>query len=66
MAAADLNNDGTIEVVVMDTSSNVLCFEPDGQLLWETQITGSVIAGMRIADINLDGQLDVIIATDSG
>ena len=66
VTVADLNNDGSLEIVVMDTSANVLCFAPDGTLHWETEITGSMIAGMRVADVNQDGQLDLVISTNNG
>ncbi|XP_038075414.1 protein DEFECTIVE IN EXINE FORMATION 1-like [Patiria miniata] len=62
----DLNDDGHLEMVVMDTSSNVMCLDVTGHELWDSQISGSSSAGSRVADINQDGILDIVIATNDG
>ncbi|XP_022103687.1 protein DEFECTIVE IN EXINE FORMATION 1-like [Acanthaster planci] len=62
----DLDGDGHLEMVVMDTSSNVMCLDVTGKELWDSQISGSSSAGSRVADINRDGSLDIVIATNDG
>ena len=62
----DLDGDGRLEMVILDTSSNVMCIDTVGKELWDNQISGSSSAGSRVADINQDGILDVVIATNDG
>ena len=63
---ADVNSDGRLEMVAMDTSGNVMCYTTEAKLLWETQTTGTSTAGMRLADINQDGLLEIVMATADG
>ncbi|XP_033626702.1 protein DEFECTIVE IN EXINE FORMATION 1-like isoform X2 [Asterias rubens] len=62
----DLFSDGHLEMIVLDTSSNVMCIDTTGKELWDSQISGSSSAGSRLADINQDGVLDIVIATNDG
>ena len=62
----DLFSDGHLEMIVLDISSNVMCIDTTGKELWDSQISGSSSAGSRLADINQDGVLDIVIATHDG
>ncbi|XP_067682032.1 uncharacterized protein [Haliotis asinina] len=62
----DINRDGKLEIIGIDTSGNVVCVDRDGTTLWEGEVTGSSSPGSRITDVNQDGILDVIIATSDG
>lgn len=62
----DVNMDGKLELIVVDVSGNVGCYDTSGHLLWETQISGSSSPGSLVADLNLDGKLDVLIAANDG
>ncbi|XP_006822879.1 uncharacterized protein LOC102805817, partial [Saccoglossus kowalevskii] len=62
----DLNNDGKLEIVVTDSSVNVMCLDSNGDLLWDASLPGVSTAGSRVADINDDQILDVVIATNIG
>ena len=55
-----------MELIVVDISSNVGCYSGYGDLIWESQISGSSIAGSRVTDINGDGDLEIIITSDNG
>lgn len=66
MTVADINQDGRLEIIAIDISANVMCLTPEGELLWETQITGTATAGSRVADINQDGKMELIIASSDG
>jgi len=59
---ADINNDGVNEILA--ASYNTLyAFKADGSLLWSKQLTGAAIYPPTVADINLDGQLEIAQAT---
>ena len=66
VTTADVNGDGYLEILFMDISANVMCYHRSGKLLWETQLSGTSTAGMRVGDINGDGRLDVVMATNDG
>lgn len=61
-----MNLDGSLELVVTDTSANVLCYDTAGQLVWEGSVSGTSSSGARIADVNLDGDLELVISTNDG
>ena len=63
---ADVNLDGQLEIVVMDTSANVICYDTSGQVVWESSVSGTSSSGARLADVNLDGALELVITTDDG
>ena len=63
---ADVNLDGKLEIVVMDTSANVMCYDTSGQVVWESGTSGTSSSGARLADVNLDGTLELVIASDDG
>ena len=50
----------------MDTSSNLMCYHSNAKLVWETQVSGSSTTGPRVADINQDGILDIVMGTNDG
>ena len=66
VAAVDVNSDGQLEIIATDASGNVLCFSPTGEVVWENQLSGTATAGARVADLDLDGQLEVILTTNDG
>lgn len=37
---ADVNNDGDLEIIACDTNSNVVCFNLNGEEIWEYRIYG--------------------------
>ncbi|XP_028409907.1 protein DEFECTIVE IN EXINE FORMATION 1-like [Dendronephthya gigantea] len=65
IAVEDINNDGSMEVIVVDGSANVMCYNQD-KLLWEATISGTLTAGAQLYDINNDDKLEVIIASNDG
>lgn len=66
VTVADLDRDGKLNIVTIDTSGNVVCMRTDGTTVWEAEINGNSSAGSRLYDVNSDGYLDVIIATNFG
>jgi hypothetical protein len=65
ITVGDVNNDGKLEVVAVDGSANVVCYN-EQELLWEAIVSGTVTAGAQLYDLNNDDQLEVIIATNDG
>ncbi|XP_063426798.1 uncharacterized protein LOC134710372 [Mytilus trossulus] len=66
ITVADLNGDDILDIVAIDTSGDVICYNSDGKTQWEIQITGTSTAGSRLYDVNNDNVLDVIITTNVG
>jgi hypothetical protein len=66
ISVADLDGDDKLDIVSIDTSGDVICYNPDGKTVWEVEISGSSTAGCRLYDVNQDNVLDVIIATNVG
>lgn len=62
----DVTGNGQLDMIVVDTSGNVMCFNNRGKVIWEAEISGSSSPGSRVADINQDGILDVVIPTNNG
>ena len=66
LTVADVNHDGQLEILAVDTSGNVACFDRTGRTLWESEISGSSSSGIRLADINGDEKYDLLLTTDTG
>nr|XP_022328926.1 protein DEFECTIVE IN EXINE FORMATION 1-like [Crassostrea virginica] len=66
ITAADLAGDGVVQMVTIDTSSNVICYDKEGTKRWESIISGTSSPGSRLFDVNRDGTLDIIITTNDG
>ena len=68
MAAGDFNGDGVLDVVAPDSGGvtvNVLLGKGDGTLLAAQQFPcGANPFGVALADLDLDGKLDIIQTTD--
>ena len=65
-AVADLNGDGTFEVVIGDGQGRIHAIQPNGTALWVAQAYGSPLyAAPVIADVTGDGRLDVVQLSNS-
>ena len=66
VSVSDLDSDGILELIAVDTDGNVLCFHGDGSTVWTARASGTSSPGSRVADVNEDGVMDVIVPTNDG
>ncbi|KAF8402711.1 hypothetical protein HHK36_010799 [Tetracentron sinense] len=66
VVAADINDDGKIEMVTTDTHGNVAAWNAQGEEVWEAHLKSLVPQGPTIGDVDGDGHTDVVVPTLSG
>lgn len=66
VVAADINDDGKIELVTTDTHGNVAAWTAQGKEIWEAHLKSLVPQGPTIGDVDGDGHTDVVVPTISG
>jgi len=65
-AVADLDNDGTLEVVVGSYDTHIYCILGDGGFEWKYKTGGAVTASPVTADLDGDGKLEVVVGSADG
>ncbi|XP_052176758.1 protein DEFECTIVE IN EXINE FORMATION 1-like isoform X2 [Diospyros lotus] len=66
VVAADINDDGKIELVTTDTNGNVAAWTAQGKEIWERHLNSVIPQGSSIGDVDGDGHTDVVVPTLSG
>ncbi|KAK7349966.1 hypothetical protein VNO77_07911 [Canavalia gladiata] len=66
VAAADVNDDGKIELVTTDTHGNVAVWTPKGELIWEQHLKSLIPQGPSVGDVDGDGHTELVVPTLSG
>ncbi|KAG7027384.1 Protein DEFECTIVE IN EXINE FORMATION 1 [Cucurbita argyrosperma subsp. argyrosperma] len=66
VVAADINDDGKIELVAADSHGNVAAWTAQGQEIWEKNLKSLIPQGPSIGDVDGDGDTDVVVPTVSG
>ncbi|CAN1303841.1 Protein DEFECTIVE IN EXINE FORMATION 1 [Linum perenne] len=66
VVAADINDDGKLELVTTDTHGNVAAWTTQGVEIWETHLKSLVSQQPSVGDVDGDGHTDVVIPTLSG
>uniref|UniRef100_A0ACD5WDP8 Uncharacterized protein n=1 Tax=Avena sativa TaxID=4498 RepID=A0ACD5WDP8_AVESA len=64
--AADINDDGKIEMVTADVHGNVAAWTAEGKEIWEVHLKSLVPQRPTVGDVNGDGHTDVVVPTVSG
>jgi hypothetical protein len=62
---ADLDNDGTLEVLAATEESGLYALRADGTVYWKNCIGGGN-AEPSVGDLDLDGSLEVVFGSDGG
>jgi hypothetical protein len=63
IAVADITGGFELEMIVCDMVGTVALVSIHGDILWDRQVSGALPYSASVADINGDGQLDVIVVT---
>ncbi|KAF9665162.1 hypothetical protein SADUNF_Sadunf16G0093400 [Salix dunnii] len=66
VVAADINDDGKIELVTTDVHGNVAAWTSQGKIIWEKHLKSLVSQGPTLGDVDGDGHTDVVVPTLSG
>ncbi|XP_010543232.1 PREDICTED: protein DEFECTIVE IN EXINE FORMATION 1 [Tarenaya hassleriana] len=66
VVAADINDDGKLELVTTDSHGNVAAWTTRGEEIWEAHVKSLVPQGPSIGDVDGDGHTDVVVPTASG
>ncbi|XP_012575589.1 protein DEFECTIVE IN EXINE FORMATION 1 [Cicer arietinum] len=66
VVAADVNDDGKIELVTADTHGNVVVWTPKGDLIWEKHLKSLIPHAPTVGDIDGDGHTELVVPTISG
>ncbi|KDP24492.1 hypothetical protein JCGZ_25056 [Jatropha curcas] len=66
VVAADINDDGKIELVTTDIHGNVAAWTSQGKEIWERHLKSLVSQGPTVGDVDGDGHTDVVVPTLSG
>ncbi|XP_031485619.1 protein DEFECTIVE IN EXINE FORMATION 1 [Nymphaea colorata] len=64
--AADINDDGKVELVTTDTHGNVAAWSAKGDELWEVHLKSLIPQGPTVGDVDGDGRTEVVVPTVSG
>jgi len=62
-AVADLNRDGSLEVLVGSNDEYLYCINHEGGLIWSYNLTYEIDSSPIVADLDSDGSLEVLIGS---
>ena len=66
MVAADINDDGFVELLAADTRGSIAAFTWKGKEIWEHHIRSLIAQGPTVGDVDGDGRTEVVVPTSSG
>jgi FG-GAP-like repeat len=66
VAVADVDGDGFLEMVAVDTRGNVAMLALNGTVLWDTNVRSPLAQPPSFGDIDGDGRLEVVFGSAAG
>ncbi|KAI4331700.1 hypothetical protein MLD38_029857 [Melastoma candidum] len=66
VVAADVNDDGKLELITTDSHGNVAAWTPNGLEIWEVHLKSHISQAPSIGDVDGDGHTDLVVAAISG
>ncbi|MBW6516501.1 MAG: S8 family serine peptidase, partial [Candidatus Cloacimonetes bacterium] len=65
VAAADLNNNGTTEIIANSQTGLINCVNPSGDILFQYNAGGQLRSNPMLVDVNNNGNLEIVALTFS-
>jgi outer membrane protein assembly factor BamB len=66
VATADVDGDGNLEILALDTRGSAALFNKSGHLLWDVHVRSPLAQPASFGDINGDGRLEAVFGSASG
>ena len=61
IAVADVHGGLHLEIIVADMAGNLVLVNIDGEILWDTKLSGTLPYTPTVGDVNGDGALDIVV-----
>lgn len=65
IAVADVRGGSDLEIIVADMAGNLVLVDIEGEILWDTKLSGSLPHSPTVGDVNGDGHLDIVVVATS-
>ncbi len=62
LTVADANEDGEVEIYLVDLAGKMVCLSPAGQLRWEADVEERVRRSPSVGDVDGDGLQEILVA----
>lgn len=62
LTVADANEDGEVEIYLVDLAGKMVCLSPLGQLRWEADVEERVRRSPSVGDVDGDGKQEILVA----
>ena len=66
VVVGDVDSDGVTDIIVGDESGNIQCLDVKGTMKWEKSVDAAVSGGLRLADLEGNERMDVVVVTQDG
>ena len=66
IAVADVDEDGQLNILGVNRTGSLVCVNLAREVVWSTSLGSTSTGGLRLADIDADGFVDVVVATSDG